>query len=226
MNEHTASRTQRLEQYINTARQSAVDKSHAHRRMVQAAMDNHTRLVELAKNCTLVCIQTISVIQDAEETTSRTPEDFESLIVAYLNTTRACVEQCQNMPMFSTVEYTQHAAKSLESAENWLRVATEAVARLILCLSVESKNNQTVEAFVADSSSLKFALEDARLTLTQAQEDADDYEDDESNSEMLMEAFAAGGMDAYNEARGYDAFEPEPCGHHCADDCARCGRDA
>ena len=41
--------------------------------------------------------------------------------------------------------------------------------------------------------------------------------------EIEREAFARGGMFAYNEARGYDTTSPDPCGHHCGYDCPRCG---
>lgn len=43
--------------------------------------------------------------------------------------------------------------------------------------------------------------------------------------ELEDEAFARGGMFAYNEARGYDTTSPDPCGHHCGYDCPRCGYD-
>jgi hypothetical protein len=41
--------------------------------------------------------------------------------------------------------------------------------------------------------------------------------------ERAMQAGMAGGVDAYNEARGYYVDSPEPCGHHCPSDCPRCG---
>ena len=41
--------------------------------------------------------------------------------------------------------------------------------------------------------------------------------------ELEREAFARGGMRAFNEARGYDTTAPDPCGHHCGWDCPRCG---
>ena len=54
---------------------------------------------------------------------------------------------------------------------------------------------------------------------------ARDYIDDTQREELAREAFARGGMGAYNEARGYDSYSPEPCGHHCDYDCPRCGED-
>ena len=47
---------------------------------------------------------------------------------------------------------------------------------------------------------------------------------DVGRMERGSEAFAAGGMDAYNDAMGHGVVtEPEPCGHHCPWDCPRCG---
>jgi hypothetical protein len=53
----------------------------------------------------------------------------------------------------------------------------------------------------------------------------EDYIDDIQREELAREAFARGGMNAYNEARGYDSYSSEPCGHHCDYDCPRCGED-
>ena len=53
-----------------------------------------------------------------------------------------------------------------------------------------------------------------------------DYIDPTQREELAAEAFARGGMGAYNEARGFDSQSPEPCGHHCGWDCPRCGEDA
>jgi hypothetical protein len=33
----------------------------------------------------------------------------------------------------------------------------------------------------------------------------------------------AHGVDAYNDAMGWSTDAPGPCGHHCTDDCPRCG---
>jgi hypothetical protein len=43
------------------------------------------------------------------------------------------------------------------------------------------------------------------------------------DGEQAHEAGMMHGIDAYNEARGYDTEAPEPCGHHCPSDCPRCG---
>ena len=50
-----------------------------------------------------------------------------------------------------------------------------------------------------------------------------DDDTDEADSEAAMLAGMGGGIRAYNEVRGHDAYTPEPCGHHCGDDCPRCG---
>ena len=50
-----------------------------------------------------------------------------------------------------------------------------------------------------------------------------DEEDDEGDDEAATLAGMEGGAIGYNEARGYDTEEPEPCGHHCDYDCPRCG---
>lgn len=52
-----------------------------------------------------------------------------------------------------------------------------------------------------------------------------DDNDDMQDMEMVSEAFARGGMTAVNEYRGHDSYNPEPCGHHCDEDCPRCGYD-
>lgn len=52
------------------------------------------------------------------------------------------------------------------------------------------------------------------------------YLDDMGSMERGSEAFARGGMAAYNEVRGHDSYVEEPCGHHCDVDCPRCGEDA
>ena len=40
--------------------------------------------------------------------------------------------------------------------------------------------------------------------------------------EYAIEAGMLHGIDEYNEATGNGAYSPEPCGHHCTDDCPRC----
>jgi hypothetical protein len=49
--------------------------------------------------------------------------------------------------------------------------------------------------------------------------------EEETNNELAQEAGMLYGIEAYNEARGYDTTSPEPCGHHCQSDCPRCGRE-
>ena len=51
----------------------------------------------------------------------------------------------------------------------------------------------------------------------------EDYLDAIQAEELAREGFARGGMSAYNEARGFDSWNPEPCGHHCDWDCPVCG---
>ena len=41
--------------------------------------------------------------------------------------------------------------------------------------------------------------------------------------EIAIEAGMLGGCSAYNEARGFEVEEVEPCGHHCDYSCPRCG---
>lgn len=43
--------------------------------------------------------------------------------------------------------------------------------------------------------------------------------------EFAMQQGMAFGVDAYNEAMGYDTSSPGPCGHHCDSNCPRCGRE-
>jgi len=47
---------------------------------------------------------------------------------------------------------------------------------------------------------------------------------EEARDELAMEAGMLHGVNAYNEAMGWDVSFPEPCGHHCQSDCPRCGR--
>lgn len=57
---------------------------------------------------------------------------------------------------------------------------------------------------------------------------ARDYVDDvdsQQREELSREAFARGGMRAFNESRGFESYSPEPCGHHCNDDCPVCGEE-
>jgi hypothetical protein len=51
----------------------------------------------------------------------------------------------------------------------------------------------------------------------------DDDGDDGWEEEIAMEAGMLGGVEAYNEVRGYDVDEVEPCGQHCDWSCPRCG---
>lgn len=48
-------------------------------------------------------------------------------------------------------------------------------------------------------------------------------QDELDRQEIAREAGMLHGVDAYNEAMGYDTSPPEPCGHHCPSDCPRCG---
>ncbi len=50
-----------------------------------------------------------------------------------------------------------------------------------------------------------------------------DDEEPEVDTEAAMQAGMAHGTQGYNEARGWDTTEPEPCGHHCDSSCPRCG---
>ena len=49
--------------------------------------------------------------------------------------------------------------------------------------------------------------------------DDEGEDDDEAANLAALERGASG----YNEARGYDTEEPEPCGQHCDWSCPRCG---
>jgi len=53
--------------------------------------------------------------------------------------------------------------------------------------------------------------------------DGDDSDDDEGDNEAAILAGMEHGAIGYNEARGYDTEEPEPCGQHCDWSCPRCG---
>jgi hypothetical protein len=50
-----------------------------------------------------------------------------------------------------------------------------------------------------------------------------DWDNDDFVEEIAMEAGMLGGVNAYNEVRGCDVEDVEPCGHHCDDSCPRCG---
>jgi len=55
------------------------------------------------------------------------------------------------------------------------------------------------------------------------QEEGEDDDGGEGDDEAAILAGMERGAIGYNEARGYDTEEPEPCGHHCDYDCPRCG---
>lgn len=54
-------------------------------------------------------------------------------------------------------------------------------------------------------------------------EDDGEGDFDDWGEEISVEAGMLGGTRAYNEARGFDVDDEEPCGHHCDLSCPRCG---
>lgn len=53
--------------------------------------------------------------------------------------------------------------------------------------------------------------------------DVDTTDVDDWITERATQAGMEGGVQAYNDAMGYDLTAPDPCGHHCGSDCPRCG---
>jgi hypothetical protein len=209
-----------IEDHIDDARDSAANQTVTRSRLADAALEHQGQLVACTMNAARVCLKAITAVKVKDSDSVQTAEEYEDMICTHLNVARRCVEEFHTMPMLRFPGYLNETANNLRAAEDWLRVVTEAVARLILCISVESIEAGDAEAFVAKSRSVQEALEDARQTLI-ANHEADK---DDDSGETLMEAFARAGMLGYNEAQGCDTTEPEPCGHHCGDDCPLCGQ--
>lgn len=71
----------------------------------------------------------------------------------------------------------------------------------------------------------RLALLDELTNYDECAEAVDNYIDHDRvdhSYELEAEAYARGGMRGLNESRGYDSYDPEPCGQHCYD-CPRCG---
>ena len=74
---------------------------------------------------------------------------------------------------------------------------------------------------------LDIAFDDEENDLNIVDEDYDflNGEDDDWVEEIAVEAGMLHGVRAYNETRGFDVDDVEPCGHHCDLSCPRCGGD-
>ena len=91
--------------------------------------------------------------------------------------------------------------------------------------------NGSMKIVSASGSFTFFVLADGEILQVMTAEDLTQEDDGEQDwgkhwkQERAMQEGMAHGVDAYNDAMGYDLSSPEPCGHHCVGTGCHCLND-